>query len=378
MNGKGASVALGVVKSTSICRAIQQRMFSASLKRQKTAVIPVFEKTSSSELDDALALVREKVIVPAYLSASQRNMIYRPRYKKLLENETMVANIAGERIRLTHVDSMTELPNTRTTFHKLLSLMVEKGDFNNMPKLLEGLHKANSAIMQDRKALRSLIGSIRRADRLDILIECLRRSSDTGLTLRTPELAEQAMRVTYLKAFYAEWDVNHTKKALHLAEMLLDLMEDPKHSYTRAIRGGTNDPRASPDIIAIPLILAATRASKHLDGKDEEGKVEQYAERLLANWINIKPARPGATTLQMLARKNRWLADTMYILHSTTAALSVLNSSSDIAIRLKENSLKLKEEAKSVDMEIGSSDWGKEMLRQGPRMYQTVYSTEAS
>jgi len=87
------------------------------------------------------------------------------------------------------------------------------------------------------------------------------------------------------------------------------------------------------------LELAAVRASEHLEGKDEIGKVADYANRLVnaAPFMSLEAAHSQGFTL------SRWLKTEIHVLHGIKDALTVLDPESDVAVKLKARYTELSE-----------------------------------
>lgn len=59
------------------------------------------------------------------------------------------------------------------------------------------------------------------------------------------------------KAADADWSEKQTKQALGWAEMVADMLEDPRHAGSRVV--SYIDPRTLPEVIAVLLQLSAVR-----------------------------------------------------------------------------------------------------------------------
>jgi hypothetical protein len=174
------------------------------------------------------------------------------------------------------------------------------------------------------------------------------------------------------KAFASDWSAEETKQAFAWAEMFLDMLEDERHAGSKLIKGH-QDPRVQPQVIGLVLQMAAVRAERHLAGKDEDGKVAKYAERLLAlpldselgsfyfgelddsglapRLVRLRKWREEALasgeefskaevleTLESSLRDdfvNHWLLYSVPILHGMKTAKKVLNPTSKLATELE-------------------------------------------
>jgi hypothetical protein len=310
----------------------------------QTGAVPIFTEASTPELQNLLTSLREKVIIPAYLPKSQKDLIYKDKYKKLLASEPVTAYLGDEEFTLEHIDRRKDVPNTKKTVRAAIQLMKEKKDWDNLPNLLEGLIVAGYPIEAYREMIIRWIGS---AGRQDIILECVRRVSDTKFTLGDPQVAIQVMLWMSLKGVQSNWNKGETRKALAWAEEVAMLMEDEKHIGSRSLHG-ENDSRIRPEILGILLELSAVRALKHQDGKDVDGKVAKYAERLLglpSGFQEPKPRERGDLPalrgkrsdhpLRRIEAITYWGMVHLPILYGLKAAEAVLGSTSTIATRLE-------------------------------------------
>jgi len=257
----------------------RRRTFTNSAAFQINGAVPTFTETSSPELDSLLSQFRSSVFLPAHLAEQHRKLISGTRYRKALEDDPVNVEIAGEQFRLKHVDRTTDLPDTRKGVREAVKLMKDKKDWDNLPPLLEGLHTAGRKKVFKKDSLQTLVRKAGMAGRQDIILECARRVSKTGFALKDRSVVEQVMWWIQWKAASENWSAKATKKALTLAEQVSILLEDERHSGGRLVLSNL-DPRVSPGVIGVLLELAATQA-KLQGGKDDDGKVRMYAERLI-------------------------------------------------------------------------------------------------
>lgn len=233
-------------------------------------------------LSDLLSRVRNVLMIPAHLTKEQRLLVYRDKKIKLLNSNAGTAYIGDEEFKLQHINRLEDVPQGYKVLQEAMSLMSEKRDWDNLPRLLHGLNNAK-VLKLDKKKYQARKSTIARkagqAGRQDVLLECIRRSHVTGMTLREPEFVAQVMFWLQMKALESDWEVEDTSKALKWAELVMAMMEDPKHTAGSLV--GVEDPRTKADVIGVLLELAAVRASRHLGGKDKEGKVAKYAEMFL-------------------------------------------------------------------------------------------------
>ncbi|KAH8649639.1 hypothetical protein BGZ60DRAFT_534521 [Tricladium varicosporioides] len=354
--------------------SIQSRMFSCSTVCMKPGVVPVFKETSSPELDGKLQTLRIQHILPNYLSKEQNDLVAKIKHKRTLELEPVVANIAGEEFRLEHVDPMTGKANSRDLFFDALALMKERKDWENLPLLLEGLHKGNSVLTGRPRFREMTCHRCIRAGYADIILECIRRSTDTGMVINSPKIAMSMMILLTEEATRNNHDNSSIKKALARAEQLMDLMEDPKNAkyYTNA----AEDPRVRPELVGMALDLAS-RLSLSGDGAGIDKKVEDFAKKVLGTWPNLESpwtrnASESVTVEREHAINNTWLRQLSTLLHGLKLSQKVLSGNPELASQLKKRADELEQTAAPVYEAIMNSEWGKAKPRAGLDAYKAV------
>lgn len=203
----------------------------------------------------------------------------------MLVNENFTAQIGDEKIRLLPLD-MTKLPNTWKSMTKLLDLMRDRRDWDNLPTVLEGMHTAKRKFHTYQ--WEKLIRKAAHAGMQQVIVECARRAKTTNLPLQKLSIVRMIMQDIRKEAFENQWQPGWVTRAINHAEQILlclDQLEDQgKHTVENP------DPRTQPDIIGVVLELAAMRALKNTDGEDKDGKVANYAELLLAKSDGNIPA----------------------------------------------------------------------------------------
>jgi hypothetical protein len=232
---------------------------------------------------------------------------------------------------LQHINKRKDIPNHKKALYNAMKLMKEKTDWANLPNLLEGLKVAG--MNTNTPPIKGVVLSeLMKAGRQEVILECLRRVEGTGMQLKEPNFVIRIMLAMQKRAFTINWHEHETAKALKWAEMVVVLMEDPKHAGSRVL-AGEDDPRLQPEVIGILLELAAVRAVKHLESRDVDGKVAEYAARLVGTPLDFKTP-PGEGEYDL----NPWLWAHVPVLHGMYEALKVLDSSSAVAEGLRTKS----------------------------------------
>ena len=268
------------------------------------------------------------MFLPSHLGEQQRKLIYKKKYESELSTEPVIATIAEEDFKLQHIDSRTDIPNARKSLSRAMILMKDKQDWANLPNLLEGLKTSGANVMSTRMTA-TILNKMMANGRQETILECLRRVKDTGFQLDDPEFVTRVMLAMQKRGLDTDWHEHETAKGLRWAEMVVELMESPKHAGSR-ILAGENDPRLQPEVIGILLELAAVRAVKHLESRDVDGKVAEYGARLLGTPLEFRT--PADETEYGL---NPWVWAHVAVLHGIYEALKVLESSSEVAVGLQ-------------------------------------------
>jgi hypothetical protein len=278
--------------------------------------------------------------------------------------EPVTATIAGEEFRLEPLDKLKDVPNARKSLFRALELMQEKSDWDNLPNLLQGFKTAGVRLYTSD--LLKIVRTAGKAGRQDVILECIRRAGTTGFKSKNPELVQQVLWWFQHKALVSDWSAEETKKALSWAEMLVVLLENPTHSGAKVIQGET-DPRVRPEVIGILLQLAAVRASKHLNGKDEDGKVAEYSQKLLGTSLDL-----GTPKTETHHELNPWISKAVPVLQGIRVARTALDPASKVAKDLKERSAELEQQVSAYRNTLAEATSGWEGQPTGLWLYEKL------
>ena len=201
----------------------------------------------------------------------------------------MTVSIGDEEFTLKPLNHLTDEPPFRRSFFRILDMMQEKRDWDNLPGFFEG------AKMSGRK-LKSYMAEkfVRRAaemGRQGVVMRCVMDPERTGVKLDTKGVAREVVWGARKIAVDSEWSEEGVERALRYAEKVLELLEDERH-----IAGGEkgvtvrrkDDPRFAPEVLGAVLELVARKALMGEGSKDGHGKVERYAQRMMDMWGNTK------------------------------------------------------------------------------------------
>ncbi|KAL1302900.1 hypothetical protein AAFC00_003225 [Neodothiora populina] len=298
---------------------LQRRAFTASSSQQKRAGPPVFDETSTPALDNVLATLRDKHLIPAYLNDRQRHLVFGDKFKTELDNNPAYATLGDEEVQLRHMNRRVDIPALSPLIAKALSLMQDSQDWKQSPALLEGLRKGGH--VRTRHA-EKLVRKAIQADQLGVVIRCLNRSAATGLTLKHDNILSLVMWGLHEHAQKDSWDEARVRKAQRYGDMIAELLESDDHGSARRL--GANDPRTRPAVIAVYLEISAVLAERYQGGKDVDGSVLKYATRLMANF-NQK-SEPAEEPLPKAGLQTEFLAK-LPIWHGLSLAKKILGDS---------------------------------------------------
>ena len=142
------------------------------------------------------------------------------------------------------------------------------------------------------------------------IVETARRAKHTGLQLREVATVRAVMHACRDRALLSNWERRETAGALACAENVATLLEEKEHCASH--RGTGPDPRTQQDIIAVIVELAGMRVKKHQGGKDMDGKLKTYTQRLMPNVRRVAPegvqeGEERRESAKMDARLTRWV-----------------------------------------------------------------------
>lgn len=276
------------------------RSFSSTTTRSAHA-IPKFTETSNEELDDVLASMRNKHFVPAALTPAQRRLIFGDKNREEMTKHPRTIEIAGEPIELKWMDRRKEIPNRTKLFRSAIRLMTEDGSreaWGNLLQILVGLKRSGVEIT-DIEVTRILRAALQ-TGHFGAILSCLRRGDETGITLQRPEVLDAILLGLRRHAQKDEWGQENIDRAIKEGRDVAQLLESEMHGGGKVMR--ENDLRRDPRVIGVFLELSAMFAARHQDGKDVDGRVRAYSERLLANLegskeVSVLQFTPSVTLL---------------------------------------------------------------------------------
>jgi len=223
--------------------------------------------------------MRSLHFTPAYLQKSERRTIFGLKYRQMLKDNPQTATVGDEDIPLQWIDRRNDIPNRTKLLGRTIDLMAqgEGKDWQNLPALMTGL-KGSKAV-PDEQTMSMIVRKAVRAGRVGVIVQCLQQSEHTGVTLKREEVLEKVIWGLHDVAQMNDWSEEAVQKALKSAKQVSLMLEMEEHGGGRFMR--KRDPRTRPEVVGVFLELAAVYAYKHQDGKDVDGSVSVYAERLM-------------------------------------------------------------------------------------------------
>ena len=330
--------------------------------------LPQFNPTSSPDLDALLSTFRTNIFLPSHLLRLQRNLLYKPKNHFLLtSDEPATVRVGNEVLQLQPLNHLRDEPPTRQSFAKILALMQEGRDWQNLPGFLEGLKTAKRKLHPWQ--IEKMVRRANLAGRQGVVLECLRRVEGTGVGLWDPEVVSEIMRGAVMKALQGSWSPEAVEKANKFARDVWDLLHDPRHaSQSRA-------QRTRPEIIGILVQLEASYTLLSLPKADDTGKLQSAVELLLSNWD--KKALILEDTAMTSPTANQILMTWAPVWHGMTLARKALGESSKHGKLLEE---KLTQDLQPMLERAGEVVTADEDLpqrgRRGMRMWEDLKGIE--
>ena len=272
------------------------------LMRCYTGGLPTFIETPSSELNDLLATVRSRIFIPSHLSIPQQRLIYRARNHAMLRNDPFYVDIGGESVQLQPIDRTKDVPDSWKSVMRAVDLLSgavtsnskDNRLWDNLVAVLAGMRTAGrrwKAWQWER-----IVRQVGQAGAAHIVLAAVQQAEKTGLYLHDIRVVREVFWAFRTKAAQADWNLEHTDKALRYVRQVAALLDDKNHSAKR--EADMPDPRYEADLIGVLLELLAVRVENHLEKESPEEqeeleKLRSYVERLMSNLDQSQIGRTG-------------------------------------------------------------------------------------
>ena len=270
--------------STTPARSTRSREFRIPLPQAKSNTVvseklPSFQQSSSPELDDLLAMMRDKIFLPGYLTPAQRKLVRKRKFASQLEHDPTFANVGGEEIQLHSIDVIKDVPGTFQSLQRVLELAESNQDWVSVLAVMEGLNNAGL-----QKGVRSGWKEkfIRKAcdqGRGGIVLQALQQVERNSLSLKDEGVRFQAFNGIHRCAKQAEWSEEALDDSIRWCIRAISLLELDGHCGSGRIV--ENDGRSDPLIIGVTLDLVSRRQQLEPNASDRSRDVQRYLSRLL-------------------------------------------------------------------------------------------------
>lgn len=247
---------------------------------------------SNPVLQEKLTKFRENAVLPRHLAKNQQDLVLKKKHASMLETEKVMANISGEEFRLKHIDLVKDVPRVKLFINDILPLMKEKNDWHVLPNVLQGLKTVG--FQMKLPVAEKIVRTAGLNGQQNVILECLRRTKDTGMNLNNPILTKTVLFWIFYKAHELDETVECIKKSLSMAEQVLTMLEDIDFTGKRFQDNSTHQ-RNHSETLGIPLSIAALLVSKSKSGKDKNGIVAKYATQFVKkSLVTPSPNLTGA------------------------------------------------------------------------------------
>ncbi|PYI28034.1 hypothetical protein BP00DRAFT_497657 [Aspergillus indologenus CBS 114.80] len=248
-----------------------QAVGSFSQKRTYLTKVPTF-KRAPQKLKPGLLKFRNEVFIPLNLTGQQKLLIYRKKHQGTLDEHPVTVAISETEEYQLRPKEFTAQPRNAEA-NAVIRRMRSAEDWKVLPAFLTALHQVH------RKLNLEMV--VRRAGRHNAMLAILEaaKAKTTGFSLREAQLGEKIFFELHLRAQAVGFKGPELDRLLSLGQEFVDVMSLPRH----ANRLLSQDARRRPAVIAVLLELSAARALDKFGGKDADGLVRAYSDRLLAS-----------------------------------------------------------------------------------------------
>ncbi|KAM7196044.1 hypothetical protein V8F20_007238 [Naviculisporaceae sp. PSN 640] len=263
------------------------RCFSSTAFRDAKHHVVKFNYTNP-ELHETLKEIREKIIIPSYLTEDQKKKVYDYRFEKELEYDPVVLDVDGEEFKFGFINPRKDVPNTKVLVQKAVNDMRTKADLSNAAPLLEGLKQAKRSV--DWRIYSKLVRRAGLADATKLMVELATKVERTNFRLIHSETVNNLLCWIQKKALDSQWDKKETLKALEQVNKVIEAMEEKEENHPTGMSWNEGMTLRKvplyrdPQVLAARLHLAAVLAVKYHGAKDTNGVVTKYANEVLALW----------------------------------------------------------------------------------------------
>jgi hypothetical protein len=224
------------------------------------------------------------MIIPANLSRTQHDLVFRQRHHHLLAGENTKVSVKGEEITLKPKMGISAV--NRTTYSKALDLMKEKEDFMTIPSLIEAFYQAGRTLREPlmERTVRKLVA----AQQWEALMHLWEKAPELEFHI-TKHMVRESMRGFYLEneAAKESKEVKGPKHARRLLKILQSMEEKGDKRLAEWVKNGNS---ISKDQVVIGNIFAMTcnNSVKFFDATDSKGYCQHWTGELKKVWQKTK------------------------------------------------------------------------------------------
>jgi len=229
---------------------------------------------------------RTKIFTPGALTKVHRDLIYKAKNQKLLLNDPgiTVTMSNDEELQLLPMH-MPDRPNKKKSLQRLVDLLQDNSDWQNLPAFLEGMQLAGEVL--PKGYMERFVRKANEQGRAGILIRCAEMVKKTGMTLADPAVTTELILGIHSRAARAHFRGEEMDKALRQAQEIALLMEKPEHcggGAKAALKDGHRDMRRDLTVLGTLLELRAAQTDQAATGDVIFSRVETLAAKIMAFW----------------------------------------------------------------------------------------------
>lgn len=226
---------------------------------------------------------RTKIFTPGALSKTHRDLIYKTtRHKLLIGDPGVTVTMSDEEeLRLLPMSSH-DRPKKKQSLLRLLELLQDGRDWQNLPAFLEGMQLAREELPPGY--VERLTRRANAQGKTGLMIRCVEMVRKTGVTLADPATTRELMLGIHMMAARSKFTGEDMDKAVRQAREIALLMEKPEHCGGRVWKIGQKDMRKDIVVLAVMLELRAARPDLSEDADITLGRLEKIASRVMALW----------------------------------------------------------------------------------------------
>ncbi|KAK2733693.1 hypothetical protein FQN57_001973 [Myotisia sp. PD_48] len=266
------------VCSSAGCLAIQRRTFSSTVSKLKPP-LPVFKPTASPELDGLLERFRNTLFIPRWLPLKHRKLITKQSQATKLQENPITLKIGGKSDQSFTLKPirLDQLP-TKAETERVVELMKTPEDWQNLIPFLAGMQFSGRKL-----SLRQWEAIIRKAGLNggeEAIYKAAVENHVTALSLKFPSLTLHLLRAIRRKAADADFKGQPVDDAVRQVEAVARLLNSEAHTNSDL----ASDPKRLPEVIGAMLEIHAAKALNSYGGQDKDGKVRDFAQKLVSTW----------------------------------------------------------------------------------------------